>query len=56
MRSCSMALCLLSTAIGSYLAGALTWGVQAASPAITGSQWLPRDLNQVGRGGGRPVG
>eukprot|EP00983_Pelagomonas_calceolata_P089492 1157317-Pelagomonas_calceolata.AAC.5 len=29
MRSCSMAMCLLSTAMGSYLAGALTWAVQA---------------------------
>jgi hypothetical protein len=28
MRSCSMALGLLSTALGSYLAGALTYAVQ----------------------------
>eukprot|EP00798_Chlamydomonas_sp_ICE-L_P031614 gene31614-6810_t len=41
MRSCSMALGLLSTALGSYLAGALTWLVQ-----IAGQQWLPRDLNK----------
>jgi hypothetical protein len=42
-----MALCLLSTALGSYLAGALTAAVQVFSQVITGSQWLPRDLNQV---------
>jgi len=46
MRSCSMALCLLSTALGSYSAGALTAAVQAASAAIWGESWLPRDLNK----------
>jgi hypothetical protein len=47
MRSCSMALCLLSTAFGSYAAGALTAAVQVISRAATGKEWLPRDLNQV---------
>ncbi len=47
MRSCSMALCLLSTALGSYLAGALTLTVQAVSKRATGTEWLPRDLNKV---------
>eukprot|EP00798_Chlamydomonas_sp_ICE-L_P012245 gene12246-15386_t len=46
MRSCSMALGLLSTALGSYLAGALTWLVQVASEKWTGQQWLPNDLNK----------
>ncbi|KAF5831125.1 POT family-domain-containing protein [Dunaliella salina] len=46
MRSCSMAMCLLSTAMGSYLAGALTWAVQAGSESITGRPWLPNDLNK----------
>jgi len=45
MRSCSMALQLLSTAIGSYLSGGLVGLVQASSPALAGRQWLPRDLN-----------
>ncbi|GLC42322.1 hypothetical protein PLESTB_000659700 [Pleodorina starrii] len=45
MRSCSMALQLASTAIGSYLSGIIVWAVQAGSPAIAGRQWLPRDLN-----------
>jgi peptide/histidine transporter 3/4 len=39
MRSCSMALQLLSTALGSYLSGAVLLAVQA------GTNWLPRDLN-----------
>jgi hypothetical protein len=47
MRSCSMALSLLSTAVGSYLAGALTLVVQEFSEDVTGKQWLPNDLNQV---------
>jgi hypothetical protein len=53
MRSCSMALQLLSTALGSYLSGALLLGVQRWT------DWLPRDLNAgrcaagVGRGVGR---
>ncbi|EFJ40034.1 hypothetical protein VOLCADRAFT_70090, partial [Volvox carteri f. nagariensis] len=45
MRSCSMALQLASTAIGSYLSGIIVWAVQLGSPAIAGRQWLPRDLN-----------
>ncbi|GIL61727.1 hypothetical protein Vafri_16126 [Volvox africanus] len=45
MRSCSMALQLASTAIGSYLSGIIVWAVQEGSPAIAGRQWLPRDLN-----------
>ncbi|GLI71059.1 hypothetical protein VaNZ11_015975 [Volvox africanus] len=45
MRSCSMALQLASTAIGSYLSGVIVWAVQEGSPAIAGRQWLPRDLN-----------
>ena len=48
MRSCSMALCLLSTALGSYLAGALTWVVQVLSGKLShGHPWLPNDLNKV---------
>jgi peptide/histidine transporter 3/4 len=39
MRSCSMALQLLSTALGSYLSGAVLLAVQR------GTNWLPRDLN-----------
>lgn len=45
MRSCSMALGLLSSALGSYSAGALTWLVQEFSDVVTGQQWLPNDLN-----------
>ncbi|KAG2425090.1 hypothetical protein HXX76_013999 [Chlamydomonas incerta] len=45
MRSCSMALQLASTAIGSYMSGVIVWAVQVGSPAIAGRQWLPRDLN-----------
>lgn len=51
MRSCSMALCLLSTAMGSYLAGALTWVVQVASERASGQAWLPNDLNKARLGG-----
>ena len=47
MRSCSMALGLLSSALGSYMAGALTWVVQQYSEQLTGQQWLPNDLNLV---------
>jgi peptide/histidine transporter 3/4 len=46
MRSCSMALGLLSSALGSYSAGILTWLVQALSEKLTGVQWLPSDLNK----------
>ncbi|KAG2488532.1 hypothetical protein HYH03_012852 [Edaphochlamys debaryana] len=45
MRSCSMALQLASTAIGSYMSGVIVLLVQVASPAVAGRQWLPRDLN-----------
>ncbi|KAG1657319.1 hypothetical protein FOA52_008047 [Chlamydomonas sp. UWO 241] len=45
MRSCSMALGLLSSALGSYTAGLLTLVVQNFSETITGTQWLPSDLN-----------
>lgn len=44
MRSCSMALQLLSTAVGSYLGGGLVAAVAAATSAA-GSPWLPKDLN-----------
>lgn len=47
MRSCSMALGLLSSALGSYMAGMLTWLVQVYSEKLTGQQWLPNDLNLV---------
>lgn len=46
MRSCSMALGLLSSALGSYSAGILTWLVQKLSEKVTGVQWLPNDLNK----------
>jgi len=45
MRSCSMALQLLSTALGSYLGGGVVAIVQAAS-SRAGAPWLPKDLNQ----------
>ncbi|KAK9827526.1 hypothetical protein WJX74_008315 [Apatococcus lobatus] len=58
MRSCSMALQLASVAIGSYLSGAVVWGIQKVSAewgwlarisAWTDSPkrhgWLPQDLN-----------
>ena len=45
MRSCSMALQLLSTALGSYLGGGVVAVVQSASTRA-GSAWLPKDLNQ----------
>eukprot|EP00775_Hariotina_reticulata_P008543 gene8543-8726_t len=44
MRSCSMALQLLSTAVGSYLGGGLVAAVAAATSAA-GTPWLPKDLN-----------
>lgn len=50
MRSCSMALGLLSSALGSYMAGMLTWLVQVYSEKLTGQQWLPNDLNLVSKG------
>ena len=46
MRSCSMALQLLSVAGGSYLSGALVAAVAALSAAWGGGEgWLPQDLN-----------
>ncbi len=48
MRSCSMALQLLSVCIGSYLSGALVLGVAhgtAAAGAAGGAGWLPANLN-----------
>ncbi len=44
MRSCSMALQLLSVAIGSYLSGAVVLAVSYISDAL-GCDWLPQDLN-----------
>jgi peptide/histidine transporter 3/4 len=44
MRSCSMALQLLSTALGSYLGGGVVAAVQSASTRA-GAPWLPKDLN-----------
>ena len=48
MRSCSMALQLLSVAIGSYLAGALVYAVGAYTQGVAGAKhgWLPDDLNK----------
>ena len=47
MRSCSMALQLLSVCIGSYLSGALVLGVAQGTAALDpgGAGWLPGDLN-----------
>lgn len=48
MRSCSMALQLLSVAIGSYLSGAVVWAVSASTAALGlngGAGWLTEDLN-----------
>ena len=44
MRSCSMALQLLSVCIGSYLSGALVAAISSATYRL-GSDWLPQDLN-----------
>ncbi|PSC75608.1 NRT1 PTR FAMILY -like [Micractinium conductrix] len=48
MRSCSMALQLLSVAIGSYLSGALVLGASVITSRMdpSGQGWLPKDLNQ----------
>jgi solute carrier family 15 (peptide/histidine transporter), member 3/4 len=49
MRSCSMALQLLSVAIGSYLSGAVVWGIGAGTAALgwnEGLGWLPSDMNK----------
>ena len=47
MRSCSMALQLLSVCIGTYLSGALVLGVAQGTAALDpgGAGWLPGDLN-----------
>jgi len=48
MRSCSMALQLLSVAVGSYLSGAVVWALAAATAAAGwngGAGWLPSRLN-----------
>ena len=44
MRSCSMALQLLSVCIGSYLSGALVAAISSATYRL-GADWLPQDLN-----------
>jgi len=48
MRSCSMALQLLSVAIGSYLSGAVVWATQVVTSKIDpfGFGWLPKDINK----------
>jgi dipeptide/tripeptide permease len=49
MRSCSMALQLLSVAVGSYLSGAVVAAVSAGTAAAGwngGAGWLPADLNE----------
>jgi len=47
MRSCSMALQLLTSCLGSYSAGVIVWVTQAITqrPDGTGG-WLPRDINK----------
>ena len=48
MRSCSMALQLLSVAVGSYLSGAVVAAVGAITARIGfahGDGWLPKDMN-----------
>ncbi|KAK9806330.1 hypothetical protein WJX72_010466 [[Myrmecia] bisecta] len=45
MRSCSMALQLLSVAIGSYLSGAVVWGVGYVTSLNGHHGWLGDDLN-----------
>lgn len=48
MRSCSMALQLLSVCIGSYLSGAVVWGTQEVTSRIDphGEGWLPKNINR----------
>lgn len=49
MRSCSMALQLLSVAVGSYLSGGVVAAVSAGTAAAGwngGAGWLPPDLNE----------
>ena len=48
MRSCSMALQLLSVAVGSYLSGAVVYAVGAVTARLGysgGQGWLPKDMN-----------
>ena len=46
MRSCSMALQLLSVAAGSYLSGAVVAIVGVVTRKIShGDGWLPKDMN-----------
>lgn len=48
MRSCSMALQLLSVAVGSYLSGAVVAAVGAVTAKLGycgGQGWLPKDMN-----------
>ena len=46
MRSCSMALQLLSVAMGSYLSGAVVGIVGVVTRKVTHSDgWLPKDMN-----------
>ena len=48
MRSCSMALQLLSVCVGSYLSGAVVWATQAVTSRLdpTDEGWLPKDINK----------
>lgn len=48
MRSCSMALQLLSVALGSYLSGALVWGAGRLTASFDRHRegWLPKDINK----------
>lgn len=47
MRSCSMALQLLSVCVGSYLSGAVVWVAQIVTQSLDPQHhgWLPKDLN-----------
>lgn len=45
MRSCSMALQLLSVCVGSYLSGALVWAVGLLTSGDGNKGWLAKDLN-----------
>lgn len=47
MRSCSMALQLLSVCVGSYLSGAVVYATTRITARLspTGIGWLPKDLN-----------
>ena len=46
MRSCSMALQLLTSCLGSYSAGLLVWATQVLTQNSDGTGgWLPRNIN-----------